>query len=60
MNVALPVIDVLTFTGSTEVFQLMAPTVGARFPALIVIVTVAMLESTLPSFALNVKLSAPV
>jgi len=46
-------------TGSTGTFQVIAPTVGGLFTAVTVSDTVAAAESTVPSFTLNVKLSAP-
>ena len=52
-------LSVIAFAVSSSVVTAWSPATGASFTAVTVSVTVAVFESRLPSFALNVKLSGP-
>ena len=52
-------VSVIALAVSSSVVTAWPPATGASLTAVIVIDTVATFESRLPSFALNVKLSAP-
>ena len=52
-------VSVIAFAVSSGVLTDCASATGASFTAVTVMLTVAAAESTVPSFALNVKLSGP-